>query len=398
MNYNISKKEKLGSILAFSLIISPIVASFFSRYVNVTYSGIAVIAGIWLLLLWYIINYRLVIYRKWLLFTIYISIIVLVSFINIQGHVDILALQFFEYGILGLLISITAINPKYFFDLCTRSMIFLAVPCFILINNSATNIYTDDVNMGMTYGIMPLLFAIIAHFYLYKNSSSFICKISYIITAIITCILIIRGTRGFTVCLIIMIYLLLSNNDGYNISKRKFILQIFIVAFMIVVILNAENIILLFATTINKLGIQFNSLEKMVYLISNGNITNGRTDIYRLAWEGFLDSPILGNGIGVFTDRFGSPYMPFIHNIFLQLLYELGCVLPIPIFLIMINGLWKILFAIIDEDVKCFFLVLFSASVPMLFLSSELWFNRVFWLMCGYYLGALSTRFSNSRD
>lgn len=398
MNYSISKKEKLGSILAFSLIISPIVASFISRYVNTAYSGITVIAGIWLLLLWYIINYRLVIYRKWFFFTIYITLIVLVSFINIQGHVDILALQFFEYGILGLLISITAINPKYFFDLCTRSMVFLAVPCFILINNSATNIYTDDVNMGMTYGIMPLLFAIIAHFYLNKRSCSFICKISYILAAIITCILVIRGTRGFTVCLIFLLYLLMVHNDNYKKSKNKLLLETFILLVMIFAVLNFENIILLLASMINKLGIQFNSLEKMVYLISNGNITNGRTDIYKIAWEGFLDSPILGNGIGVFTDRFGGPHMPFIHNIVLQLLYELGCVLPIPIFLIMINGLWKILFAITDEDAKCFFLVLFSASVPMLLLSSELWFNRVFWLMCGYYLGGLSTGFSNSRD
>ena len=397
MNY-ISKKEKMGSILAFLLIISSIVASFISRYVNANYSGIAVIAGIWLLLLWYIINYQLIIYKKWFFFTIYISLIVFGSFFIVRGHVDILAPQFLEYGILGLLISVTAINPKYVLDLCTKSMIFLAVPCFILINNSATNIYTNDVNMGVTYGVMPLVFAIIVHFYLYKNNSTIICKISYVLTAIITFILVIRGTRGFVVCLIVLLYLLMAHNDSYNISKKDFILKIFIAASMILIILNAENIILLFASIFKKCGIQLISLEKMVYLISNGDMMNGRTDIYRLAWKGVCNSPILGNGIGVFSDRFGGLNMPFIHNIVLQLLYELGVLLPIPIFLIMINGVRKILFISIDEEVKCFFIVLFSASVPMLFLSSELWLNRFFWLMCGYYLERLSAGYRRDLD
>ena len=100
----------------------------------------------------------------------------------------------------------------------------------------------------------------------------------------------------------------------------------------------------------------------MIYLASNGDIMNGRTDIYRLAWEGFCDSPILGNGIGVFSDRFGGQNMPFIHNIVLQLLYELGILLPIPIFMIMINGLCRILLSHENDEKKFFFLILFLIS------------------------------------
>jgi O-antigen ligase len=82
-----------------------------------------------------------------------------------------------------------------------------------------------------------------------------------------------------------------------------------------------------------------NRLIKTLYGLMNGeDVSNGRSKLYALAWELFLQNPIFGIGFGNFRS-YGSELIGNItnvHNIYLQLLCELGVFSALIIFLAMI--------------------------------------------------------------
>ena len=112
--------------------------------------------------------------------------------------------------------------------------------------------------------------------------------------------------------------------------------------------------------------------------------------MYVLAWDGFLRSPIIGNGVGSFTDNYGVYGFTYIHNILLQILYELGLLFGLPIIIIVLTPLKTIVFDLYTKKDLSLLIVLFASSVPMLMLSSELWINRQLWLMLGYFLSNIA--------
>ncbi len=271
----ISKQEKSGSLITSLIISSPIIASFTSDYLlRNSYAGIIVMGLIWALLFRYMVIYGARFKIKALIFIAYLFLIVTVSSLVLSGHVDELALQFIEYGLLGLLVGTTKINSEDALKKCTFLLLILAVPCYMLIRTSSTNEYSNDINMGLSYGIIPLLFSVITHFFLYHKNSNIASKISYVVAFILLFVLLIKGTRGVWVCWVFLIYFIFIIKTGFRKSaSTKKIVGSFIIVLAIVVLLSNFDLVLLeIADLLSKMGIDSHFLDKSLLLISKGDL------------------------------------------------------------------------------------------------------------------------------
>ncbi|MFR5348100.1 hypothetical protein [Romboutsia timonensis] len=86
-----------------------------------------------------------------------------------------------------------------------------------------------------------------------------------------------------------------------------------------------------------RFGIDVGAINKSLYFFNKGNISNGRNDFFQIALDYFKQKPIIGNGIGTFTNK--NMYgIDFVHNFILQFLYEGGIILTIPILILVFKA------------------------------------------------------------
>ena len=130
---------------------------------------------------------------------------------------------------------------------------------------------------------------------------------------------------------------------------------------------------------LTNLGIHFSFLEKSIRLSEVGDFSNGRLYHYQLALEGFVSSPLWGNGIGAFYDNY--PSLGYPHNILLQCLYEGGLIFGFPIAALVLYGIYLTLFrGNIDTSRRVMMILFMSSSVPAAMLTSELWVYPILWM------------------
>lgn len=135
-------------------------------------------------------------------------------------------------------------------------------------------------------------------------------------------------------------------------------------------------------------GISARSVERLYNAVtSDSSMSEGRSLLTKQALSGIINSPIWGHGIGSF-DNFSGVYP---HNIILQLLYEGGLLLLVPVFILLVRGFRTMLDINFSSDYRLFLLMLFCSGIIELFLSSHLWMSLFLWLFLG--LGMLRNRF-----
>ena len=115
---------------------------------------------------------------------------------------------------------------------------------------------------------------------------------------------------------------------------------------------------------------------------NNESMSEGRDILYKKAAVGIVDSPIWGHGIGSFDNYSGA----YPHNIFLQLMYEGGIILTIPLLILLIKGFMSLFSFKYQQPYRNFLLLLFCSGVIELFLSSFLWMSICLWLFYGQVL------------
>ena len=126
---------------------------------------------------------------------------------------------------------------------------------------------------------------------------------------------------------------------------------------------------------------QIYAVDKYLAMFSHGDVSNGRGELYADAFAGFLQSPVWGHGVGLFEQSHDGLY---VHNIFLEVLYEggvlLACIIFYPFYVY-----FRYLFLSPENDkTYIFFAFLFSVGVSKLFFSGILWNVPPFWLFAGY--------------
>lgn len=266
----------------------------------------------------------------------------------------------------------------------------MLLPAFSILKvNEVFSSYVDwalKLPMDISYGyLVPIIANILYMYFYYKDEKKF-QKILLIVGSIINIIfcvyIVLFGSRGPMLCIVLLIltlYIMKSRPDGrigINQGRLMLVLIVGSVSFLLLI-----PILQMVSNGLSAYGIEIDAVQKMLQLQEeDGNITNGRDGLAELAWHGFLENPILGNGLDQFAVNY--PGTSYSHNFILQILYDGGIILMLlmlPIFIKMRNVAKRFT----KEELIAFFLI-FYTSVPGALFSLDLWEIPILWLCFGY--------------
>jgi O-antigen ligase len=312
----------------------------------------------------------------------YIFLLFLFSYLRLNFH-QMTTEYFLNFILLGL-ISMFLGSKKINTEMLLRIMSYLSFLLFFFIS-SIFNEYSLEssyisIEMGISYAILPISIGTFLHMFYYFKFSNLIIKLSYLFNFYYLFLLIAYGTRGGILAIFVLFIFMFSlkiNRGSLSGSLTKFLI---VVILSLLTFLFVVPLLEITYSLLEYINIELSFVEKSIILLKNeGNILNLRASLYSIAWSGFLDSPIFGQGIGSFNLNTGQLY---VHNILLDLLYETGLMLSVPIFLIIIKSTHILFFPNkISLNYYIFLLFLYSISIPRLALSASLWSVQSVWIL-----------------
>jgi len=192
------------------------------------------------------------------------------------------------------------------------------------------------------------------------------------------------GSRAPTASVVLCIFFLYiftcdGQRAGIHINKKRLrrvvlILTVVVLSFMMIV--KGLNAIL------SSYGLDSGSLEKLMRLSSEGDMSNGRGGLNQISWARILESPVFGYGLS------SSPYVInecYPHNFILQLLLDGGLILTSIVMIPFFHYLKRFAKYCSKSDYVIISLLFFSSVIGALF-SMDLWMNVRFWLFMGFLL------------
>ncbi|MDY0016225.1 MAG: O-antigen ligase family protein [Candidatus Delongbacteria bacterium] len=282
-------------------------------------------------------------------------------------------LKFLIFGIVPLYMSIIKFETRLVIKY-TTIIGLISLPILLMRDYNSLE---SGYKMGLSYSLLPIIFAAIIQFSYSKSS-----KLISILTIIPPMIIMINiGSRGAFVSLFIFLLLLFVTKIKYKSIRYLFLFSISITSFFIVEY--AWTILNWIQFTLMKYDLSIYALDKTVLYYANEKLFNSRDFIWANALKGIKEFSIFGYGIGSYE----VIYDIFIHNIFLQSLWEGGLIFFIPILLIFLKTLSVSLSSSLTDRNKHIFLIyLLSLSYFSLLFSSKFWMNQSFWLLVGLYI------------
>ena len=268
--------------------------------------------------------------------------------------------------------------------------VILAFPVFsdVFAKGNAGSSY-DAVSMGSSYALLPVVGAALVHFMFFRREATFFDKIVYVLNLIFLLSFIQMSYRGPLMCVFLILGVSICHNMMIEENAKKKILLICIVLFLFVFFMMFYEIIInVFFNLLEKNGIRIAFIDKNRFLTSTGDggLFHGRLQIWKEAWDGFLDSPIWGHGLSTFLYYTGTL---FPHNFVLQLLYDGGLLLAIPLFYLIFEGIKKvILIRKTHPDYFSFAIFAGGISFPRGLVSAETWRIIMLWVIIGYLCNA----------
>ena len=381
-NYRVRWASLLATLLICSKSINAVIGLYYKGSFRI---GILVLGVVWALYLFHCISFKLYFDKKAAGFIGFILLYFIISVIAIGGYANDLILRFIEYGLLGFLIGQIDFDiEKTTRNICYLMLLF-AFPFYQMIQTDL-NSYQSVISMTSSYAIMPMAMITIAHCLFFRRRVNVFLVFSYIISFAAMFMLVIHGTRGVILCLLTFLFLTFMNTKRrrtykYNPSTIAVIILVFIL------ILNVDSLTTMLNNFFTQRGIEINFLQKSAALLEEEEgMSHGRLELYGIAFQGFLSSPIYGNGIGAFGNLKILGYGVYPHNMFLQVLYEGGLLLGIPIIVITVWSVLKALFGKIQDDNKRIAMILLvSCSIPVAMVTDELWNYQILWMLFGFF-------------
>lgn len=316
-----------------------------------------------------------------LLYFIFITVIYVISACVVPNYTYSLD-QFIFYFVIS--VFVICID----FDVENVLAIMTVLSTFMVFAYSSLFAYQweslNQASMGALYAILIWVVASFCHFIYYRKNKRKLFYIFYIPGAVGLFGILQYGSRGTVLSLATFILVVIFNRTfengklmKKNIKKRIMIVIIVIISFIL--ILNFNEIFLYLYDILDNIFSEMPSFfVKTNKMIKLQDIGNGRTDLYKAAIKGILDSPLIGHGIESFSYYTGYVYE---HNFILQLLYEGGfffCIVPLSI---VVWCCYKLLFAQVeDKDMIAILIVLFVQVVPRFLVSATIWRYRSFWI------------------
>ncbi len=249
--------------------------------------------------------------------------------------------------------------------------------------------YYETIGMSTTYNLLPFIVAAALHFCYYKKNAGILMWIGYAINIFYLVQVIIYGNRGPMVALVVLgVFLILHEftPDGKmkKSTVKRTIITILLGSVVVSVLSNIEDIIISLHNWLASMDIEISALSKSVITIKRGDLSNGRSWVLEFTKRGIQEHYLLGNGIA--TIFYNSNYrIPYPHNLFYQLWYDLGIIVSIPLFYILGKSTFITTFkSDMKKDYSVIMILLFTISIPRLCFSTELWANIPFWFLIMY--------------
>ena len=336
---------------------------------------ITTISVVLISILLFVINFKFRINVKYLISDSLIFIIGLIIYFNWQifGNNYYLGrnLNFFiYYGIFAYMILQHKFNIKIVINTIIIIYMIFGIP-FIMHN---FDLYLTGDLMAVSYDILPLFLAIIIKFvalkekFTWKHLICFIFLLPYIYFLLVYC------SRGVYLAIILCILLC---KIVKGIGQKQLLIFCIIICIVMILLINIVPILTSINNFLNSHNMSFKIIEKNLRLLKEGDVSNGRENLYPIAIDGINRSFVIGNGIGSFNLKYNT----YPHNFILQIMYEGGILFLIPIIVPVIYGLYAIVSQKnISKNMRILIIFLFCASIIRLLISYEFWKEMFFWM------------------
>lgn len=292
---------------------------------------------------------------------------------------------FYTFAIVPLLIpQISRINAKIFV------MALMILPSFSIFFLSTVFTFTlySTIGMDMSYAYVCPIIAALIYIMKYWKEDSGLIKYIMIVVFMINCVffvyMIFSGSRGPSLSVILCAFFLWTTsikNKGYGIQIKS-VKTLFFFGILVLVVANFSFIIKFLLSIAGSYGIESGTLVKMIGLLEDGNLVDGRDVINDITLKKIWESPIVGYGLGCSPSIIGTAYP---HNFVLQFLLDGGIILASVILIPIIVHLVKWWKRCTNEDYIIITLLFFTAVVGAFF-SLETWTNLRLWLCFGFIL------------
>lgn len=353
-----------------------------------SFSGIIIII---LLLAWgfVLLNGELIRFVKMPLF-IHLSIATIFLFFLISYNINYLDNatskyfgSFLIFGVTGIFFS----QLKFSIYQVLRNISIISIPVWYIVYKMDFKTVSQSLDsvdygmwMGVSYGLLRLFLSICILILFYRNKFSPIYSIFLIILLVFYVgVYFAFATRGAILSIMIFLfsyYFVIQKSRLY-----KNVLLFLSACTLLTVYYYILDVIVFFNSTFNDLGFEIRFFSKMQVLLESGNIDNGRVHLVQKAVQGIVESPLWGNGIASFEEKYGY----YVHNFFLQLFYEGGILFALPILLVLFVMIRYIYVSSrVSLEEKIFLLFLVCSGLIELFFSSVLWRSVFFWFSIFY--------------
>lgn len=242
--------------------------------------------------------------------------------------------------------------------------------------------YNEVISMGSSYAyLIPVLATIVYMAYYFKEEKGFQKILTVFLTicnSVFLFYLFAYGSRGpiISIALFAFFFFVIkkNTNKGVTFSTKSIVFGLITIILLFVLFVPAIQWLM-------SIGVNSYSLQKILFLFEEGDISNGRNSLAQLAWDGFAESPLWGHGMDLFGNRYSDASYP--HNFILQILYDGGIIF---FFILLVPFFTRIKIVLTNCDYNTFviFLFLFCVSVPGALFSGDLWENNLLWLFFGF--------------
>lgn len=312
---------------------------------------------------------------------VFVYFLIYFLFSLIKGNFNEYTIRYItEFIVLGIplfIVSQLDFDPKIVLRIIAFLSVLVLPVHLININLEFVSYLTDsELMMTISYNLVKMIVSGVLLLFLERNI--FVLLILLVLVLLPSYFLINVGARGAILSLVISVILsfIYINNKPIKVFSFK---VFSILAILVLLLFNFSDIIFWLYDLFNEYDIRSIALERVVDMIDNDlDLTTGRDTLLDVAILGFMDSPIIGNGIGSFDNYSG--FYP--HNLFLQQIYEGGVVFGFPILIITLLSFY-FLNSNVDRIMRFFLIYLITTSVVHLFFSSYFWSSSIYWFLIG---------------
>ena len=255
-----------------------------------------------------------------------------------------------------------------YFEKVSKGLVWVAFGYYIILIISGQEMRQD--NMSFSYYLLPF---VIIRFYTLISSFS-IRNLLYFAVAVVT--LVLTGTRGPFLCLIIGIILFML---FYQQKRSTKVIWTFILIGFVIFLFSDAFISML--ERINSFLLNYNIENRIIEKFLEEEMLNssGREHIIASVINAIKQKPILGSGILSDRVKFGT----YAHNFFYELLLHFGCIVGLIIFSVVTIMVFKAVYGSSNSSYKTIAILCVSCIYVKLFVSGSYIEEPIFFLMLG---------------